>query len=111
MNGNHCRRLTWLHQHSEGDLQIIYTKQKYILHVSTYQMVVLLLFNKLQSWTVQQMQDETKIKADLLLQILCDLLKAKLLICSEINKDKRGGLKSTGIKMDSVIELNDSFKR
>ena len=27
------RKLTWLHQHSKGDLQTLYTKPKYILNV------------------------------------------------------------------------------
>lgn len=27
------RKLTWLHQHSKGDLQTLFTKPKYILHV------------------------------------------------------------------------------
>lgn len=34
------RKLTWLHQHSKGDLQTLYTKQKYILHVKSMNFVV-----------------------------------------------------------------------
>ncbi|CAF4186424.1 unnamed protein product [Rotaria sordida] len=78
------RKLTWLHQHSKGELQMLYTKPRYILHVLTYQMVVLLLFNKFTSWTVKRMQDETQIKVDLFLQVLCGLLKNKLLKCAKI---------------------------
>lgn len=36
------RKLTWLHQHSKGDLQTLYTKQKYILHVKSMNFVVIL---------------------------------------------------------------------
>ncbi|CAF2488809.1 unnamed protein product [Rotaria sp. Silwood2] len=105
------RKLTWLHQHSKGDVQTLYTKPKYILHVSTYQMVVLLLFNKLSSWTVEQMQDETQIKVDLFLQVLCGLLKSKLITCSEINDDELDeDLKETDIKMNYNIQISDDFK-
>ena len=30
------RKLCWIHQHSKGDLQTLYTKPKYILHVSKH---------------------------------------------------------------------------
>ncbi|CAF1426697.1 unnamed protein product [Rotaria sordida] len=53
------RKLTWLYQRSNGDLQILYTKSNYILHVSTYQMAILLVFNKFPKWTIEKMQDET----------------------------------------------------
>ncbi|CAF2502735.1 unnamed protein product [Rotaria sp. Silwood2] len=56
---HNARKLIWLHQHSEGDLQILYTDKNYNLHVSLYQMNILLLFNKLSSRTVEQIQDET----------------------------------------------------
>ncbi|CAF4129396.1 unnamed protein product [Rotaria magnacalcarata] len=105
------RKLTWLHQHSKGDIQTLYTKPKYILHVSTYQMVVLLLFNKSASWTVERMQDETQIKSDLFLQVLCGLLKSKLIICPEINDDEvEEELKETDIKMHHNILVAEDFK-
>ncbi|CAF3925029.1 unnamed protein product [Rotaria sp. Silwood1] len=43
--------------------------------VSIYQMAALLLFNKLLSWIVDQIQDETQIKIDLFFQVLYSLLK------------------------------------
>jgi hypothetical protein len=51
-------------------------------------MVVLLLFNKVLTWTVERIQDETQIKLELLLQILSGLLKSKLLVCTDINEDE-----------------------
>jgi cullin 1 len=71
-------------------------------------MVVLLLFNQSTSWTVQRMQDYTQIKIELLLEVLCGLLKSKLLICSEINDDE---LKESNIKMNYTIQINDAFER
>ncbi|CAF5037551.1 unnamed protein product, partial [Rotaria sp. Silwood1] len=105
------RKLTWLHQHSKGDLQTLYTKPRYILHVSTYQMVVLLLFNKLSRWTVERMQEETQIKVDLFLQVLCGLLKSKLITCAEINDNEFDeDLKETDIKMNYNIQIAEDFK-
>ncbi|UJR37526.1 hypothetical protein I4U23_030228 [Adineta vaga] len=105
------RKLTWLHQHSKGDLQTLYTKPKYILHVSTYQMVVLLLFNKLPNWTVERMQDETQIKMELFLQVLCALLKSKLIVCSQINDDELDDdFKETDIKTNYTIQISEEFK-
>ncbi|CAF1237055.1 unnamed protein product [Rotaria sordida] len=105
------RKLVLLHQYSEGDLQTLYTEQKYILHVSTYEMVILLLFNKRSSWTVEQMQDETQINVNLFLQILWSLLKSKLIICSEINNDElQKDLNENDIKMNYNIQIANNFK-
>jgi hypothetical protein len=80
--------------------------------VSTYQMVILLLFNKLASWTVERMQDETQIKAELFLQVLCGLLKSKLIVCPELNEDElEDDLKETDIKMSYTIRIAHDFKR
>jgi cullin 1 len=70
-------------------------------------MVVLLLFNKSLTWTVERLQDETQIKLELLLQILLGLLKSKLLVCTDTNED----LKETDIKTNYSIRLSTDFKR
>ncbi|CAF3237816.1 unnamed protein product, partial [Rotaria sp. Silwood2] len=71
-------------------------------------MAVLLLFNKLSSWTVERMQDETQIKVDLFLQVLCGLLKSKLITCPEINNGELDkDLKETDIKMSYNIQIAD----
>ncbi|CAF1501472.1 unnamed protein product [Adineta steineri] len=74
------RKLTLLHRYSEGELQIYFTREKHRLKVSTYQMVILLLFNEELTWTFEQIQDKTQIHSKLLLKILSGLLKSDLLI-------------------------------
>ena len=75
-------------------------------------MVVLLLFNKLPHWTVERMQDETQIKSELFLQVLCGLLKSKLIVCPEINdEDLEEELKEGDIKMNYTIRIASDFKR
>ena len=103
------RKLMWLFQHSKGELQTLFTKSKYILQVSTYQMNVLLLFNKQTNWTVEQIQDETQIQQDILLQVLCTLLKLKLLICDQI--DVNDDLKESDIQSNYHMKLSDQFKK
>ena len=70
-------------------------------------MVILLLFNKSLNWTVERMQDETQMKSEYFLQILCGLLKSKLLICTEINED----FKENDIQMKHSIQLANNFER
>jgi len=75
-------------------------------------MVVLLLFNKSLTWTVERLQDETQIKLELLLQILLGLLKSKLLVCTDIHEDELDeDLKETDIKTNYSIRLSTDFKR
>ena len=75
-------------------------------------MVILLLFNKVFSWTVEQIQDETQIKSELLLQILFGLLKSKILVCTNINEDEiNEDFKETDIKTNYSIRLSMEFRR
>ncbi|CAF4088838.1 unnamed protein product [Rotaria sordida] len=109
---HNSRKLVSLHQHSKGDLQTLYTEQKHILHVTTNEMVLLLLFNKRSSWTVEQMQDETQINVNLFLKILYNLLKSKLIIRSEINNDElQKDLNENDINMNYNIQIANNFKR
>lgn len=75
-------------------------------------MVILLLFNKVLTWTVERLQDETQIKCELFLQVLLGLLKSKLLICTDITEDDVDeDFKETDIKMTYSIRLATDFKR
>jgi cullin 1 len=75
-------------------------------------MVILLLLNKVLTWTVEQIQDETQIKLELLLQVLLGLLKSKLLICTDINENELDeDFKDTDIKINYSIRLATDFKR
>ncbi len=67
--------------------------------------------NKLESWTVQRVQDETKIKAQLLLQVLCILFKRKVIECQEINDKELDELNENDIRMNYNIQLLKDFER
>jgi cullin 1 len=104
------RKLEWLHQHSKGELQMLYTKPKYTLQVSTYQMAVLLLFNEIDCLTVETILDQTQIENDLSRQVILSLLKSKVLICPQITADQlEKDLKDNDIKHDYTIHVDQRF--
>lgn len=75
-------------------------------------MVILLLFNKVSTWTVERLQDETQIKLELLFQVLLGLLKSKLLFSPDIHEDEfDDDIKDTDIKPNYSIRLASDFKR
>ncbi|CAF0962912.1 unnamed protein product [Adineta steineri] len=102
------RKLELIHEHSKGELQTLYTKQKYILQVSTYQMAILLLFNDVESMTVESICDITQIKSELCRPILLVLIKSQVLKCSEITVNEE--LKESDIENDYTIEVDENFK-
>ena len=100
----------WLYQHSKGELHTSFTKTRYILQVSTYQMIVLLLFNQQTTWIIEQIQDTTQIQKDILVQVLCTLLKVKLLVCEELNATDEEP-KESDLRYSYHIKLADNFRK
>lgn len=70
-------------------------------------MVVLLLFNDKLIRTVEEIQNNTNIEDEYLIQVLGGLLKNKILISEEMNED----FQENDIKKDTKIQLNEKFKR
>lgn len=101
-SGQHSgRKLNWLYNMSKGELLTNCFKNRYTLQASTFQMAVLLQFNMSKSWTVAQLQENTQIKPDFLLQVLQILLKAKLLTCEDDEND---------LQNNSVVILYAGYK-
>ncbi|CAF4807948.1 unnamed protein product, partial [Rotaria sp. Silwood1] len=100
------QKLTWLYQYSRGELHAYFTKSTYVLQVSAYEMVILLLYNNSLEWTIEQIYKKTHIKTDILMEILYILIKSDLLTCLQIRKED---LKEKNLQMGHMIRLNDNF--
>ena len=58
------------------------------------------------------MQDETQIKSDLFLQVLCLLLKSKVITSPQINEDELDeDFKEADIKMNYQVQIANEYKR
>ena len=99
----------WFYEYSKGELETLFTTRKHILQVSTYQMSVLLLFNKQTNWTKEQIQDRTQISEKILPRLLSPLLKIKLLICDQIDMNKEW--KDSNLQAEYEIKLADNFNK
>lgn len=103
------RKLHWLYNMSKGELIAnCFHKNRYTLQASTFQMAVLLQYNIELSYTVQQLQEGTGIKLDILQQVLQILLKSKLLVCSEDEDASQGG--NFELRPESVVSLYEEYK-
>merc|ERR1712038_1120323 len=104
--GQHSgRKLNWLYHMSKGELVTNCFKNKYTLQASTFQMSVLLAFNEADSWTVGALAEATKIKMDILKQVIQILLKSKLLVGPTVD-----GSDENSIESSTVVNLFHEYK-
>lgn len=104
------RKLNWLFQNSKGEIMTNCYKNIYTLQASTWQMSVLLQFNQNDSCTVQQIQDNTQIKGEILHQVLQILLKVRLLLCDDISPETTDEEMLEKLSPTSLIKFNRSYK-
>ena len=98
------RRLTWQTNMGTADLKAVFGKgQKHELHVSTYQMCTLMLFNNEDSMTYKEIEQQTNIPSQDLKRCLQSLacVKGKNVLRKEpMSKD---------ISEDDMFIFNDKF--
>ncbi|CAG8707484.1 3555_t:CDS:10, partial [Acaulospora morrowiae] len=98
------RKLNWLFHLSKGELKANYCKASktgYTYQVSTYQMGILLQYNKDTSYTFEELKQSTDLSPEVLMGSLSTLVKAKVL-----NQTKGDNVGEQG----SRYELNMDFK-
>ncbi|KAI6114120.1 Cullin-domain-containing protein [Pisolithus sp. B1] len=101
------RKLTWLWNYSKNELRTNYLSQKYILMTSSYQMAVLLQYNKHDTLSLDELIAATAISKDILSQVLMLLVKAKVLVNEETDQyDLNPNFKSKKIR----VNLNQPIK-
>lgn len=105
------RKLTWLWNYSKNELRTNYLNQKYILMTSTFQMAVLLQYNKNDTLSLSELSAATSIPKDYLGQVLAILVKAKILINEETDQyDLNPGFKSKKIRVNLNLPIKAETK-
>lgn len=100
----HCGRVVnWLYHMSRAEVQSHCFKQRYTFQASTFQMSILLQYNEDTTHTVQHLADTTKLKMDILIQVLSHLMRSKLLICEAVTD-------ASELKPEHVLNLNLEYK-
>ncbi|KAK3745362.1 hypothetical protein RRG08_064686 [Elysia crispata] len=97
------RKLNWLYQMSKGEVVTNCFKNRHTLQASTFQIAVLLQYNSADSYTVQQLQESTNLKMDILQQVMHILLKSKLLVTEE-------NMSEADIKPETQVSLFLGYK-
>ncbi|KAH9366645.1 hypothetical protein HPB48_017710 [Haemaphysalis longicornis] len=104
--GRHTgRKLQWLYNQSCGEVVMNIFAEPYTLEVSTYQMAVLLLYNLVDSFTVQQLHEETGIDMETLKGVVRSLLRSEILVCLEDWPSKE----TDDLKADTLVTLSEDY--
>ncbi|RDB19810.1 Cullin-1 [Hypsizygus marmoreus] len=105
------RKLTWLWNYSKNELRTNYLNQKYILMTSSYQMAVLLQYNRNDTLSLDELVAATSISKDILLQVLALLVKAKILINEEKEQyDLNPNFRSKKIRVNLNLPIKADIK-
>jgi len=76
------RKLAWLHHLSQGELKLNYLKKPYIITMQTFQMAILLMFEKSNSLTCRELMEATKLNTEHFQKYVQSLIESKLLTMS-----------------------------
>ncbi|KAF5388288.1 hypothetical protein D9615_000826 [Tricholomella constricta] len=105
------RKLTWLWNYSKNELRTNYLNQKYILMTSSYQMAVLLQYNRNDTMSLNELVTATSITKDIMTQVLALLVKAKILINEEREQyDLNPNFKSKKIRVNLNLPIKADVK-
>jgi cullin 3 len=99
------RKITWQYNMGTADIKANCFSKKYELNVSTFQMLILLLFNDETSLTFNEIAQQTKIPTQDLKKNVLALTVKNIQHDRLLNKDKE-----TTMSPDTVFELNSEFK-
>ncbi|CAK5269764.1 unnamed protein product [Mycena citricolor] len=105
------RKLTWLWNYSKNELRTNYLNQKYILMTSSFQMAILVQYNRNDTLSLSELEAATSIPKDYLAQVLAILVKAKILVNEESEQyDLNPGFKSKKIRVNLNLPIKSEVK-
>lgn len=73
------RKLNWVHHLGRADLRLFFTKKRYEVNMTNYQLAIMLLFNHADSFTMEEVEKTTALAGGELLRNVQSLVDAKLL--------------------------------
>ncbi|CAL1289547.1 unnamed protein product [Larinioides sclopetarius] len=94
------RKLTWLHHLCNAELKLCYLKKSYIVTMSTYQMAILLLYERADVLSYGEILENTKLSDEQLSKQIQSLLESKLILATDSEKP---------IEADSSFSLNKDY--
>jgi cullin 1 len=104
------RKLTWLWNYSKNELRTNYLNQKYILMTSSFQMAVLLQYNRNDTLSLAELEAATSIPKELLTQVLALLVKAKVLVNEETEQYDLNPCASASFKFTATLLISLSLQ-
>ncbi|PBK89611.1 Cullin-domain-containing protein [Armillaria gallica] len=101
------RKLTWLWNYSRSELRTNYLDQRYVLMTSSYQMVILLLYNDHSLLSLSELVTATSIPKEIITQVVSVLVKARILV----NEDSEQYSLNSNFKSKKVrVNVNQPIK-
>eukprot|EP01117_Protostelium_nocturnum_P004480 TRINITY_DN1616_c0_g1_i1.p1 TRINITY_DN1616_c0_g1~~TRINITY_DN1616_c0_g1_i1.p1 ORF type:complete len:736 (-),score=230.04 TRINITY_DN1616_c0_g1_i1:109-2316(-) len=98
------RRLHWQTNMGTAELRAVFANKKHELSVSTYQMVILLLFNERNEFTYKEIHEATNIPVNELKRNLVALTAGKAKILEKTGADAKK------VEEEDVFSFNSKFK-
>eukprot|EP00732_Lithocolla_globosa_P002391 Lithocolla_globosa_v1_NODE_1552_length_2491_cov_65.954023.p1 type:complete len:764 gc:universal NODE_1552_length_2491_cov_65.954023:2381-90(-) len=102
-NKHNGRKLMWMFNMSKGELRTNYLNQPYTFMLYTFQMALLLQFNRSDSCSFEDLLTHTSLTEEICKQVLISLVRAKILLITSGADDTVGS-------PESAYKLNMGFK-
>ena len=93
------RKITWLYYLCQGELKYHHSKKTYLIVMSFFQIVILFMFDNVDSLTYDELQTHTHLNDEQFSKYLQSLLNSKLLIIEE----------RQALKGETIIRLNSKY--
>lgn len=90
LSNHNGRRLTWQTNMGTADLKAFFGSRKHEFNVSTYQMVILLLFNNSSQLTFRELKETSGTQSNASVDVLLDLLLTLVLMQASLSQNLRG---------------------